>query len=55
MVFADLVHAGASELMRSAYGFQSPGHPERDSRAFDLVLRLTTDFASTLPRSPDDP
>jgi dienelactone hydrolase len=30
------------------HGFETPGHPERDPRTFDLLLRLTSDFAATL-------
>jgi len=30
------------------HGFETPDHPDRNPRSFDLMLRLTTDFAETL-------
>ncbi|EJL28892.1 dienelactone hydrolase family protein [Novosphingobium sp. AP12] len=35
-------------IISGDHGYQSPLHPERDARALDLALDLTTDFALTL-------
>jgi dienelactone hydrolase len=35
-------------IISGDHGYQSPLHPERDGRALDLALALTTDFALTL-------